>query len=154
MSTILVKPPETKTFKSRLMMGETGKTQGVIAWSSLLFVLLQSVCTFFTALDGLRLVIGIGSLATITAAGEVWDHFHVNWIRVPMMAFAFAGALLNLAILARIRRLRNRPASQWRQVSPTARKLRMERMQLVLAVATLLLIAAEEVTHFRTFHHF
>jgi hypothetical protein len=42
---------------------ETGSAQSAIAWSGFFFALLQSVCTFFAALDGLRLLIGIGSLA-------------------------------------------------------------------------------------------
>jgi hypothetical protein len=65
-----------------------------------------------------------------------------------MMALALAGSLLNLLALAQVRRLRRRPASQWRQQPPTARKLRMERLQIVLSVATLVLIAAEEGLHY------
>jgi fumarate reductase subunit C len=128
------------------------KTRGFLALSSFLFVLLQSVCTFFTALDGLRLIVGVGALTSITQAGIVWDHFHSNWIRIPMVAFALAGSLLNLAILRRIRRLRNRPASQWRQKPLTPRKIRMERIQIILSWATLAFIAVEELTHFHTFH--
>jgi hypothetical protein len=139
---------------SKLLPVETGATQSAIAWSSFFFALLQSVCSFFTALDGLRLIIGAGSLASITSAGIVWDHFHTNWLRIPMIVFAVVGSALNLAILAQIWRLRSRPAAQWRQKPVGQRKLRMERLQLILSAATLLLILIEEITHFRTFHHF
>src|SRR5262249_29855208 len=115
---------------------------------------LQSVCTFFTALDGLRLLVGAGALAAILQAGTVWDHFHANWIRVPMVVLAFAGSVLNLLILRRIWRLRSRPAAQWRLVPPSPRKIRMERFQFALALITIFLIGIEEVTHFRTFHRF
>ncbi|HZD50042.1 MAG TPA: hypothetical protein VE178_14970 [Silvibacterium sp.] len=129
-------------------------TQTVIAWYGFMFALLQSVCTFFTALDGLRLLIGAGALAAIFQAGTVWDHFHTNWIRVPMVVLAFAGSVLNLLILRRIWRLRTHPAAQWRTVPVSPRKIRMERFQFTLAVITLALIGIEEITHFRTFHHF
>jgi hypothetical protein len=132
--------------------GGPEKVQGIIAFSSFLFVLLQSVCTFFTALDGLRLIIGVGSLTSIIQAGIIWDHFHTDWIRIPMMGFALAGSLLNLAILRRIRRLRNHPAAQWRQKPLSPRKVRMERIQLILSWITLALMAVEEVTHLHTFH--
>jgi hypothetical protein len=151
MSTTPVKPIGPEAAPSRLTTIET-RTQGVIAWSSLFFVLLQSVCTFFAALDGLRVVIGVGALASVVQAGESWDKFHTDWVRLPMVAFALAGALLNLAILRRVRGLRNRPASQWRQQPVTSRKLRMERVQFVLAITTLVLIAVEEMTHIHTFH--
>jgi hypothetical protein len=130
------------------------KAQSGIAWSSFVFSVLQSVCTFFAALDGLRLVIGAGALAAATQAGVRWDHLHQNWIRIPMVAFALAGALLNLVILWQIWRLRNRPAAQWRRKPVPASKIRMERVQFVLSWITLVLIGVEEVTHFRTFHHF
>ena len=42
---------------------------GWAAWPGLFFALLQSVCTFFAALDGLRLLIGVTSLA-VSAGGR------------------------------------------------------------------------------------
>jgi hypothetical protein len=64
-----------------------------------------------------------------------------------MVSVALIGSLLNLAILGQLRRLRRRPASLWRQQPPSPRKLRMERLQIVLSVATLALIAVEELLH-------
>lgn len=130
------------------------KVQSGIGWSSFVFSVLQSVCTFFAALGGLRLLIGAGALAAATQAGIRWDHFHQNWIRIPMVGFAVGGALLNLVILWQIRRLRNHPAAQWRRKPVPASKTRMEQVQFVLSWITLVLIGIEEVTHFRTFHHF
>jgi hypothetical protein len=132
---------------------DNGRAQGLIAWSSFLFALLQSICTFFAALDGLRLAIGISSLALSAEVGAAFDRFHADWIRVPMIAFAVFGSLLNLGVLFQVRRLRRRPASQWRQQPLSPHKLRMERVQLVLSVATLLLIGIEEYLHFRWCHH-
>lgn len=124
--------------------------QRAIAWSSFLFAFLQSICTFFAAANGLRFAVGLGSLILSAGAGAMVDRFHADALRVPMVAFALIGSLLNLAILAQIRRLRHRPASAWRQQSLTPRKLRAERLQIVLSIATFVLIAIEEILH----HHY
>jgi hypothetical protein len=130
-----------------------GGAREVVAWSSFFFALLQSVCTFFAALDGLRLVIGVSSLAVGAAVGATLDTLHGDWIRVPMILLALAGSLLNLIVLWQVRRLRKRPASQWRQQPISARKLRMERLQFFLSVATLALIGIEEYLHLAQRHH-
>src|SRR5271163_1214491 len=59
--------------------------RGAIAWSSFFFALLQSICTFLAALNGLRLLIGIGSLAATAGFATVLDRFHADWIRIPMI---------------------------------------------------------------------
>jgi hypothetical protein len=128
--------------------------QGAIAWSSLLFALLQSICTFFAAANGIRFAVGLGSLALSAGAGTMVDRFHADALRVPMICIALVGSLLNLAVLGQIRRLRRRPASRWRQQLPSQRKLRAEGMQVVLSVATLALIAVEELFHYHYCGHF
>jgi hypothetical protein len=124
-----------------------------VTWSSLLFAFLQSVCTFLMATAGLRLLIGLGSLALSAEVTAFVDRLHANWLRMPMIGLAFAGAALNLIAILQIRRLRARPASQWRQAPVAAGKLRMERWQLALSLITFALIALEEGFHLRLFHH-
>ncbi|HEY6412777.1 MAG TPA: hypothetical protein VIX42_03770 [Edaphobacter sp.] len=153
MSTTPAKPPEFEVAHPQHTTADTRDAQGVIAWSSFFFALLQSICTFFAALDGLRLVIGISSLAVATWASSVLDKLHADWIRIPMVGLALVGSLLNLAILMQIRRLRSRPASQWRQKEVSPGKIRTERMQMVLSITTLVLIGVEEYLHFRMCHH-
>jgi hypothetical protein len=119
----------------------------LIASSSLLFAILQSVCTFFAALDGLRTVIGIGSLVLADSAGKWIDSFHADWLRVPMIWIAVLGSLLNLLVLWQIRRLRANPAAAWRQKPVRPQKLRIERLQAAMAILTLLLVAIEERQH-------
>ncbi len=131
--------------------GETAKAErarGVVAWSSFFFALLQSLCTFFAAANGLRLAIGLGSLALSSGAAAFVGEFHSVWFRRPMNGLALAGAIVNLVVLWQIRRLRNRPAAQWRVTSPSAKKLRSERVQLVLSLVTLVLVGIEEYLHF------
>jgi hypothetical protein len=152
MTTASTKLGESEDALSRVMPSEIGKAQGVIGWSSLLFAVLQSVCSFFVALDGLRFLIGVGALASIVGAGQQWDRLHTDWVRVPMILLSLVGALLNLTVLLHVRHLRSRPSAQWRQRPLTARKLRVERVQFALSVVTLVLIAVEEVSHWHTVH--
>jgi hypothetical protein len=133
--------------------GNAASIHGAIAWSSFFFALLQSVCTFFAAANGLRFVVGLGSLVLSAGAGAMVDRFHADGLRIPMVSVALIGSLLNLAILTQIRQLRRRPASLWRQQPPSPRKLRMERLQIVLSIATLALIAVEEGLHYHYCGH-
>jgi hypothetical protein len=137
------RPAETIVVKENAV-----SVPGAVAWSSFFFALLQSVCTFFAAANGLRFAVGLGSLVLSASAGAMVDRFHADALRIPMVGLALAGSLLNLAILAQVRRLRRRPSSQWRQQPPSARRLRMERLQIVLSVATLALVAVEEGLHY------
>ena len=144
--------PLKKVGPADLVSNSDEIARGVIGWSSLFFALLQSICTFFLALSGLRFFIGVGSLAMSASIPEVLDKFHADWIRIPMMALALLGSLLNLALLMQVRALRNRPASQWRQQPLSLHKIRMERVQWILSLATLLLVGIEEYFHFSQFH--
>ena len=135
-----------------LLRENSADARTLLAWSSFVFAVLQNVCTVFVAVSGLRLLIGISSLAISAGVGAALDRFHGNWIRVPMMSFAFVGSLLNLAALIQIRRLRRRPAARWRQKPLSRDALRMERLQLYLSLATFLLIGVEEYLHIRQFH--
>jgi len=131
---------------------EESRARGVLAWSSFLFALLQSICGAVVAINSLRLAIGIGALVMTTGAGAAMARFHTDWIRVPMIILALVGSLVNIAILVQVRRLRNRPAAQWRRKELTSRQIRMERWQWALSLAALVLIGIEEYLHFG-FHH-
>ena len=129
------------------------RTRSAIAWTSLAFVVLQSVCTFFAAMNGLRVGIGISSLVLASSTSAIIDRFHSSWLRVPMIVLAVAGSVINLVVLWQIRRLRKLPAAQWRQKPQIPRMLRSERMQLVLSIVTLILVILEERQHFIWLHH-
>ena len=152
MPTNFVQSSQSTDISTRLMQGKATGTRRAIAWSSFFFAVLQSICGAVVAINGLRLTIGLGALALTTGAGADVVRFHAAWIRRPMIGIALVGSLLNLAIFLHVRHLRNRPASQWRQTPLSAGKLRMERVQLLLSVATLVLIGIEEYLHFG-FHH-
>jgi hypothetical protein len=116
-------------------------------WSGIVFALLQSACTAVIAISGLRVAIGLSALAAAAGIHAPAHGFHQDAIRIPMMVLAFLGAVLNLYVVGKVRRLRGQPASQWRQQPLTKKKLNSERFQIALSVLTLLLLAAEWITH-------
>jgi hypothetical protein len=116
-------------------------------WSGIVFALLQSACTAVIAFSGLRVAIGLSALAAAAGIHAPAHGFHQDAIRIPMMVLAFLGAVTNLYVIWKVRRLRSRPASQWRQQPLTKKKLNSERFQIALSVLTLLLLAAEWITH-------
>lgn len=116
-------------------------------WSGLAFAILQSACTAVVAISGLRVAIGLGALAAAAGIHAPARGFHQDAIRIPMMALAFLGAVVNLYVIWKVRRLRNRPAAQWRVQPVSKNKLNSERFQIALSILTLLLLTAEWITH-------
>lgn len=119
----------------------------LINWSAFFFAALQSVCSAFIALNGVRLLIGVGAFAAASGALKVADRMHIAIIRIPMMLLALAGSVLNLVVLWQVWRLRRRPASAWRQQPVSKKKMASEWLQFTLSVVTLVLLAVEFVAH-------
>jgi hypothetical protein len=119
----------------------------LINWSAFLFAALQSVCSVFIALNGVRLLIGVGAFAAASGVLKLADRMHIAAIRIPMMVLALAGSVLNLVVLWQVWRLRRRPASAWRQQRVSKKKIASEWLQLTLSFLTLFLLAAEFVAH-------
>jgi len=119
----------------------------VIAWSALGFAFLQSVCTAVIAASGMRFALGLGAFITSIATSAPSQNLHSDKFRLPMLLFALVGAAINLGVLWQVRRLRKRPASQWRMLPITPQKRRMERWQFILSVLTIFLVAAELISH-------
>jgi hypothetical protein len=119
----------------------------VLGWSGIVFAILQSACTAVIAVSGVRVAIGLSALAAAAGIHAPAKGFHQDAIRIPMMLFALAGSLVNLYVIWKIRSLRSKRASQWRQKPVTAKKLNSERLQIVLSIVTLVLLAAEGLLH-------
>jgi hypothetical protein len=131
---------------------ETAPPLSVVG-SSLLFSVLQSVCTAVVALNSVRLAIGIGSLAMTAGLGAAMEQFHqITWLRVTLLVGALSGSILTLGIVLRATRLRNRPAARWRFRPLSSKQRRMELLQVALSLVTLLLVVIEEYLHFRLCH--
>jgi hypothetical protein len=119
----------------------------VLNWAGIAFAILQSACTAVFVISGFRMAIGLSALAAAAGIHGPATGFHSDGIRIPMMVVAVLGALINLYVIWKIRRLRRKPAAQWRQQPVSNKKLNSERLQIALAVLTLLLVSAEWVTH-------
>jgi len=118
-----------------------------LSGASLTMAVLQSVCTAVLTISGIRVAIGLTALAAASGIYAPARGFHQDAIRIPMLILATAGAIINLAVLAWIRHLRSRPSAQWRRRELSAKQKRSERLQVALAVLTLLLVALETWTH-------
>ena len=119
----------------------------LISWSGLFFAVLQSVCSAFIALSGVRLLIGLGAFAVAGGVLKIADKMHIDAIRIPMMLLALFGSCLNLVVLWQIWRLRKRSSSAWRRQPVPQNKKRSEYFQFALSVLTLLLLAIEFAAH-------
>jgi hypothetical protein len=132
---------------SESLLVPTKRRSWIVAFTSLLFIVLQSACTAVIAISGVRVVIGLGALAAAAGLHRPATGFHADLIRIPMMILAVGGSIVNLYVIWSIRSLRGRPSSQWRMQPVTVRQKRSENLQIALAIITLLLVVAETVTH-------
>ena len=118
-----------------------------VGFTSLAFILLQSACTAVMAVSGIRVLIGLSSLAAAAGLHRAASGFHTDAIRIPMMILAVAGSVINLYVIWRIRSLRGRSSSQWRARPVTPKQNRSELFQIAMSVVTLALVVAEWLTH-------
>ena len=125
-----------------------------IGWSSFFLAVVQSVCTIFVALSGLRLLLGAAAFGAAIGVMKFADErIHIDAVRIPMVILALVGAVFNLVALWQVRRLRGRAASAWRQKAVSRSKFASERVQLALSVLTLILLAVESYYHLQNTHH-
>jgi hypothetical protein len=115
--------------------------------TSLLFALLQSLCTAVLTISGIRVAIGLTALAAASGIYAPARGFHQDAIRIPMLILAASGAILNLLVLGWIWHLRGRPAAQWRRRELSVKEKHSERLQVALAIMTLILVGLETWTH-------
>jgi len=97
-------------------------------------------------LSGLRVALGLTSLLAAGASGPA-QGLHREAIRIPLLTVGAIGALISLLLLWNEERLRRNPASAWRMRPLTPKQRRLRWLQLGLAILTLLLVAAELITH-------
>jgi len=117
-----------------------------VSGTAMVMALLQSLCTAILTINGIRVGIGVAALAASSIAAPLLS-FHRDAIRIPMLSIAVVGAVVNLAVLAWVWHLRARPESQWRSQPITKKQRWSERLQVTMALATLLLAGLEIYTH-------
>lgn len=122
------------------------KGMRVLTGASLVLALLQSLCTAVLTISGIRVAIGLSALAASSIYAPILG-FHGDGLRIPMLALATIGALVNLLVLAWIWRLRSRSSAQWRRREVSKNERRSERIQVALAILTLVLVGLESWSH-------
>lgn len=126
------------------MRSSTGRL--LLTWGSLALAAAESICVAAVGLSGIRVALGLTSLLAAGAAGPA-QGFHREAIRIPLLTIGALGSVISLLLLWNEARLRKNPASAWRIQPLTPKQRRRQRLQLVLAILTLLLVAAELITH-------
>jgi len=132
---------------------ETPRKAGrlLLAWGSLVLAAAESICVAAVGLSGIRVALGLTSLLAAGAGGPARG-FHREAIRIPLLTIGAVGALISLLLLWNEEKLRRNPAAAWRIRPLTPEQRRRRWLQLALAILTLLLVAAELITH-PWFHH-
>ena len=123
----------------------------LLSWGSLALALAESACIAAVGLSGVRVAFGLSSLIAATAGGPAHG-LHRNGLRIPLLVVGAIGALLSLLLVWNEERIRQNPSAAWRVQPLTVQQKRRRRLQIVLAVLTLVLVALEVVTH-PWFHH-
>jgi hypothetical protein len=119
----------------------------ILSGASLTMAVLQSICTAVLTISGVRLAIGLTAFVMAGSIAAPVHWFHQDAIRIPMLLLASLGAIVDLLVISWMRRLRAQPAAQWRVREQSPREKRSQRLQLVLAILTLGLVAAETWSH-------
>jgi len=123
----------------------------LLTWGSLALAAAESLCVAAVGLSGVRVALGLTSLLAAGAGGPA-QGFHREAIRIPLLTIGAIGAVISLLLLWNEERLRRNPAAAWRIRPLTPKQRRRRWLQLGLAILTLLLVAAELITH-PWFHH-
>ncbi len=127
-------------------VGATTRLEAV-SGASFLLAMIQSLCTAVFAVSGVRVAIGLSALAAVSGIYAPARGFHQDAIRIPMLWIAVIGAVINLAVLGWTWHLRSRQSARWRRRTLSRREKRSERLQVAMAVTTLMLVGLEMWTH-------
>ncbi|MGA2890901.1 MAG: hypothetical protein ABSE51_23000 [Terracidiphilus sp.] len=119
---------------------------GIVTGASVTMALLQSLCTAVFTVNSIRVGIGLAALAAGSIAAPLVP-LHRDSIRIPMLVIAVVGAVINLTVLAWVRRQRDRPEAQWRRRELSKKQRLSERLQAAMAILTLVLVGFEVWTH-------
>jgi hypothetical protein len=134
-----VKSPDFDTSPSK-------PTRLLLAWGSLALAIAESLCVAAVGLSGMRVVLGLTSLLAAGAGGPARG-LHREAVRIPLLTVGAIGAMVSLLLLWNEERLRRNPAAAWRMRPLTPKQRRQRWLQAGLAILTLLLVAAELITH-------
>lgn len=124
----------------------SGTGRLLLTWGSLVLAAAESLCVAAVGLSGVRVALGLSSLLAAGAGGPAHG-WHREAIRVPLLTIGTVGAILSLLLLWNEEKMRRNPSAAWRIQPLTPKQRRVRRFQLIAAILTLLLVAAELITH-------
>jgi hypothetical protein len=119
----------------------------IVSGASLVIAVLQSICTAVLTISGIRLAIGLTAFVMASSLVGPVRWFHQDAIRIPMLLIATIGAIVDLGVLWWMQRLRTQTAAKWRRRKLNSKEKRSNRLQIALAVLTLVLVGTEMWTH-------
>lgn len=131
----------------RQMKSEDLRKSMWLASGTLFVAGIEAVCLFFVSASGVALLVG-GS-AVVLAQSLLF--LHQAAIRLPILAIATLGAVLNLGLLWNQHRRRTAPSAQWRMQPLSPKERRRIIFVAAMSVLTLLIVAAELYLHHK-FH--
>ena len=118
-----------------------------LSGASLVVALLQSLCTAVLTISGIRVAIGLTALAAASGIYAPARGFHQDAIRIPMLALAALGALVNLWSWPGSGICGPGPPRNGAGAKSAAKERRSERLQVALAIVTFVLVGLEVWTH-------
>ncbi len=114
-----------------------------IVAGSIFIVLFQTGCAIVVFVNRIGLLIS-GASAGLVAHASVR---HSEPVRLPLLALATAGSVLNLLVLWNARRLRRKPEAQWR-IRPLRLRDRLRNIIVLTAsLVTLFMVISELLLH-------
>ncbi len=114
-----------------------------IVAGSVFIVLFQTGCAIIVFVNRISLLIS-GASAGLAAHASV---LHSDPVRLPLLALATGGSVLNLLVLWNARRLRRRPEAQWRIHPPRFRDKLRNGIVLTASLVTLFMVISELLLH-------
>lgn len=106
---------------------------------SLVLAAIEAICVFFVSANGLIVLVGGATIGLAQGAAFI----HAAAIRLPILAVATLGALLNLWLLFNAWNLRRAGSAMWR-IKPLTLKER-RRIILIAAMSIVTLLVASEL---------
>lgn len=126
--------------------GEPNQRQVLLGSSSFAVAAVEAICVFLVSANGLLSLVGGASIGLAQGAA----FFHAAAIRLPLLALATFGALLNLWLLVNAGRLRRAASAQWRRKPLLPKERRRIFLVATMSVLTLLIVAAELFLHHKS----
>ncbi len=114
-----------------------------IALGSLPILLFETGCAIFVFANRISILTTGAATGLVLRASTI----HSEPVRLPLLAVAAAGAVLNLFLLANARRLRRRPEAQWRIQPLRLRDKLRNAVVLGVSLLTLFMVISELALH-------